>query len=147
MILLGIKSQFDIIIFSNLTLPSEKIKKIFNNTYGNITVNINVNKKSFYKPYELENLYKNIQTLNNNNIKIKISYLVYNTPGDEKFIIDLATRYNINEIHLKPYNYNGMTHYETGSEEYGQMFYDIITNHGDRFKFFISCGFSKDILT
>lgn len=147
MLLLGIKSWFNIIIFSNLTLPVSRIEKIFFGLWKNITVNINVNKKSFYKPFELANLYKNIETLNKNNIKIKISYLVYNQLEDVDFIIYLATTYNIKEIHLKPYNYNGMTHFETGTTAYGNMFYDIITQHGKKFQFFISCGFSKDILS
>lgn len=147
MLLLWIKSWFDIIVFSNLTLPITKIEKIFKGIWWKITVNINVNKKSFYKPYELDNLYKNIETLNKNNIKIKISYLVYTDPWDEKFIMDLAYKYNIKEIHLKPYNYNGMTKFDTGRLSYGNDFYNIISKYGNDFQFFISCGFSHKILS
>ena len=98
--ILEIFSEFNIFIFSNLTVK-DCIKKIENvKLKKGFTVLVNYNLKSFYKNEELENINQNIERIISLKGKIILGRTFYKEPFEIEDIINLCKNYKIDTIRV-----------------------------------------------
>lgn len=140
------KGAFDVLVFSNINIPNKKIIEIFK-WIKNITINCNINNKSFYTSEEIQNLKKNLVTFNELWIKITLWYNIIDINLQPDLLLILAKEFNINNINLKITNSSLGSHMliDNSQRSLWKYIYDFILKNHKKHHIYMSCGLSKDI--
>lgn len=150
-LLLSIKWWFNVIIFSNINIPNEKLKSIFSwiEIKDKLRINCNINNLDFYKQWEVENINKNLFYLNNIWVKLILGYNIYDLDKDSEFIFNLAKKHNIGSINLKITNSSLWEKLiiDNSKKELWSYIFNLIKKYYKDFFIEISCWLDKDIFT
>lgn len=147
-LLLSIKWWFNTIIFSNINIPNEKIKNIFEwLNVKNLRINCNINNLDFYTNDEIKNIEKNLEYFNNIWIKVLLWYNIYDLNKDADFIFNLAKEYYINAINLKITNSSLWEKLiiDNSKRELGIYIFKLIKKYHKEFFIELSCWLDKNI--
>lgn len=149
--LLSVSSKwwFDIIIFSNINIPNEKIKNIFDSIdfKWKLRINCNINNLDFYSKEELENINKNLEYFQNIWIKLILWYNIYDLNKKADFIFTLAKKHNVNAINLKITNSSLWEKLiiDNSNRNLWIYIFDLIKKYNSDFFIEFSCWFDEKI--
>lgn len=145
------KGGFPVIVFSNINIPNQKIRNIFDPILVNekFRVNCNINHPSFYSADEWNQIEENIAYLTSRWVKVILGYNIYTLSHDADFIFQLAKKYAIGAINLKITNSSLWENLiiDTKSRELGKYIFHYIQQYGRGVFIEISCWLDRSIFT
>lgn len=148
---LSLKWWFDIIIFSNINIPNEKIKNIFDwlSIKWNFRINCNINNPDFYKEEELKNIDINLKYLKNLWIKLILWYNIYELNKKADFIFELAKKHNTWAVNLKITNSSIWEKLiiDNSKKELWTYLFNLINKYSENFFIDFSCWLDRKIFT